>query len=86
MCEEMVGGALRLGAMTPGEFVRGKNRGDYKQNPVLKEMTRKGAKEKIRGIVRDREWENQASIEETMGNMFQGEAVVRPTKNKTENV
>lgn len=86
MCEEMVDGTLRLGAMTPGEFVREKKNktGDYKQNPVLKELTRKGAKEKIRGIVR--EWESQASIEETKGNMFQGQAVVRPTKNKTENV
>lgn len=36
--------------------------------------------------VSDREWENEASIEETKGEVLQGGAVVRPTKNKTENV
>ena len=32
------------------------------------------------------EWENPASVEETKGEAFQGGAVVRPTKNRTENV
>lgn len=36
--------------------------------------------------MRDQEWENPASIEAINGNVFQGGAVVRPTKNKTENV
>lgn len=36
--------------------------------------------------VSDREWENEASIEETKGEVLQGGVVVRPTKNKTENV
>lgn len=43
-------------------------------------------KKKWERTVRDREWENPASIEETKGEVYQGGAVVRSAKNKTENV
>lgn len=36
--------------------------------------------------VSDREWENEANIEETKGEVLQRGPVVKPTKNKTENV
>lgn len=47
ICEEMVGGALRLGVMTPGEFVREKPEETTSRFQYLKSWLEKGAKEKI---------------------------------------
>lgn len=68
------------------EVVRRKTVQNKRKFQYSRSGQKSGAKKSQERTVSDREWENEASIEETKGEVLQGGAVVRPTKNKTENV